>query len=69
MNARLRTALRNAAYACQATATRIRKELPEDDGDPEARIVTPDGCTEADAAEWDEDARLIEEHIKEATRA
>ena len=66
MNARLRTALEQAAGACRREAARIRRNLPEEDGaiDAGAR-KTPDGLWESDAQEWDEDARLIEEHLRE----
>lgn len=69
MTPRLVTALEAAARLCRAQAAGIRAALPEEDGATDAGPrKTPDGLWESDAAEWDEDARLIEAHIKEADR-
>jgi len=54
-----------AAGLCQREASRIRGLLPEYDGAPDAPPPrTPDGLWESDAAEYDEDVRLIHELIE-----
>lgn len=66
MTPRLHSALESAARLCREEAKRIRAALPEEDGAPDALPRrTPDGLWESDALEWDEDARLIEKHVKE----
>ena len=65
MNPRLRAALMMAAHLSEDEAARIRAALPEYDGAPDAPPPrTPDGLWESDAAEYDEDARLIRELVK-----
>jgi hypothetical protein len=69
MNPRLRLALAYAASLCRDEAARIRANLPEEDGAPDASPPrTPDGFNESDAVEWDEDARLIRAFLTEVTQ-
>ena len=70
MNPRLEEALKYAIDNAHNEAARIRATLPPEDGAPDAPPRrTPDGLWESDAAEWDEDARLITELVREADRA
>ena len=58
--ARITIAIEHAATLCRDEAARIRATLPEEDGAVDARPPrTPDGLTESDAWEWEEDARVL----------
>ena len=65
MSPRLEEALLTAVNLCGKEAVRLRSELSEEDGAPDAPPRrTHDGLWESDAAEYDEDARLIRELIE-----
>ena len=60
VDARTIEALNSAVGNAHDTAARIRRELPDYDGAPDAPVRrTAAGMTEADAVEWERDAELI----------